>query len=156
LPQFSGATLRDGQPAGRRFSSAAFSFREPLGMSQNGDFGSAGSQTRCTVTLSYTNALNPFLHRYHPDHDNLTDRYLAMTNTVGGGGPQTTECFSIRRELTLDFADKDPDGLAFAGWGDRQIGGVYQETIYGLHKTALVLRGTFRLNHASREPILNR
>jgi hypothetical protein len=157
LREFQGSTLRDGQPAGRRFSTAAFSFREPLGMTQTtGDFGSPGSRTECVVPLSYTNVLNPFLHSYHPDHDNLSDRYTALTETDGAGGLQTSESFSIRRELTLDFAATDPDGLNFPGWGDRQIGGYYKETIYGLHKSALVLQGTFRLNHASREPSLIR
>src|SRR5688572_935239 len=37
LPNFTGATLRDGEPVGRRLSSAAFGFRSPIPMS--GEFG---------------------------------------------------------------------------------------------------------------------
>src|SRR5207245_2211773 len=40
IPNFSGATLRDGQPVARRLSSAAFGFSQPILFSANGAFGS--------------------------------------------------------------------------------------------------------------------
>jgi len=42
-----------------------------------------------------------------------------------------------------------------AGWGDNQLGGIYRETIRGLHKSTLYVQGTFRLQQASRVGILN-
>ena len=72
---FSGATLRDGQPVARHFSTAAFSFSSPLLMSAARGFGAGGSVFSCPISLPYTNALYPFVHRFHPDHDNLDESF---------------------------------------------------------------------------------
>lgn len=145
---YSGATLRDGEPVGRRFSSAAFSFRQPLLMSGSGDFGADGSVLSCIDVVDYRDALNPFVHRYHPDHDNLNESY---NSTLEAGQESPT----ITRHITLQFTATDPDGLQIAGWGSSQLGGIYRETITGLHKSALKVEGTFRLHLASNVELLN-
>jgi hypothetical protein len=153
--QVTGAALRDGQPVARRYSSAAFGFREPIPMGAAGDFGANGSAFSAQILLPYNDPLNPFVHAYHPDHNNRDDRQQPLPIQPGRPLPETRESWSIRRNVVLQFALADPDGLALAGWGDTQLGGTYSETISGLHKTNLVLRGTFRLHRSSLVPALN-
>jgi hypothetical protein len=143
IPGYSGAALRDGQAVGRRFSTTAFGFNEPVPMT--GQFGSA---LAATVTLDYDDPVNPFKHRYHPDHDNLPPDF-------GGKLAEGVESYTVQRNIQLQFGGADPDGFELAGWGDTQTGGVYQEDITGLHHATIHLRGTFRLHRASRVGVLN-
>lgn len=147
---YSGATLRDGEPVGRRFSTAAFSFRQPLPMSGFGDFGVDGSKFIGTTILDYQDPLNPFVHRYHPDHNNLNESY-DEANPL----PPGRESFTISRKITLQFTAGDPEHLQLPGWGSSQLGGLYRETITGLHQAALNVEGTFRIHLASDVAVLN-
>jgi hypothetical protein len=148
IPNLTGALLRDGQPVGRRFSTAAFGFRSPIPMNGVGQFGVGSSVYSCQVVLDYDDPLNPFKHLYHPDHDNLDPRFAQKL-------PAGQESFTVQRQLQLQFTDSDPNNLALAGWGDNQIGGIYNETIIGLHKQPLYIQGTFRLTQASTVTGLN-
>lgn len=143
---YTGAALRDGVPVGRRFSSAAFSFSEPIAMSPAGAFPSG--TLSCTITLDYDHPLNPFKHRYHPDHNNLDERY--ETKLAEG-----IESFTIIREIKMEFTESHPEGIPLAGWNDTRVGGDYSESITGLHKNSLHVSGTFTLERISRVPILN-
>ncbi|MFH0909410.1 MAG: hypothetical protein V1929_11670 [bacterium] len=145
--QFSGSTLRDGEQVGRRISSAAFGFRDPLPMA--GLFGCSTNPLSCVVTTGFDDPLNPFKHLYHPDHDNLDARY--STNALGQG----VESYTVTREIELAFTDEDPEGVTVAGWGDNQVGGVWRETIRGLRHQELRIEGFFRLQHASGVGVLN-
>ena len=156
IPNFTGATLRDGNPAGRRVSSAAFGFRTPIPMT--GEFGATNELLRCSVPLDYDDELNPFKHRFHPDHNNLDDSpqpkpLLLKTNVQGLR--YTAESSSVNRDISLQFTAADPENLNLAGFGDDQLGGIYRETMTGLHKDALQIEGTFRLQQASRVGVLN-
>ena len=73
VPDFTGAVLRDGHPVAHRISSTAFGFDDPITMT--GSLGASDSTLSCDVTLGYSDPLNPFVHRYHPDHDNLDRRF---------------------------------------------------------------------------------
>jgi len=156
LPNFTGATLRDGEPVGRRLSSSAFGFRTPIPMT--GGFGSTNGLLQGSVFTDFNDELNPFKHRFHPDHNNLDDspapQPLPLKTNVQGLR-YTAESSSVRRDIRLQFTPVDPDNLTFTGWGDDQLGGVYRETITGLHKDALQIEGVFRLYHASRVGVLN-
>lgn len=156
IPNFTGATLRDGEPVGRRMSSAAFGFRAPIPMT--GNFGSTSDLLQCAVSVDYADELNPFKHRFHPDHNNLDDAAQPQplpVKTNAHGLRYTAESSSVRREVRLQFTSTDPENLTLAGFGDDQLAGVYRETITGLHKDALHLEGVFRLHHASRIGVLN-
>lgn len=156
IPNFTGATLRDGEPVGRRLSSAAFGFKTPIPMT--GDFGSTNGLLQCSVRVEYDDELNPFKHRFHPDHNNLDDspqpQPLPLRTNVHGL-TYTAESSAVNRAVSLQFTSVDPDNLTLAGWGDDQLGGVYRETMTGLHKDALHIEGVFRLQHASRIGVLN-
>jgi hypothetical protein len=146
IPNFTGATLSDSTPVGRRLSCAVFGFRQPILMTASGAFG-AGNFS-CQVNLDYDDPVNPFKHRYHPDHDNLDDLFQNKL-------PEGVESFTVSRQIALQFTAQDPDNSTIAGWGDDQLGGNYSEIITGLHSQPLYLSGTFRLTRASTIGSLN-
>jgi hypothetical protein len=130
IPQIIGTA----QVIGRRASSAAFAFNQPLVLG-GGAFG-AGTLNG-TVTLDYDHPLNPFKHLYHPDHNNLDERFEQRLT-------EGKESFTVTRSLSLEFTATDPLGLN-PGWGDTEMGGIYRETISGLHRSVIQVSGTFRL-----------
>jgi len=127
LSKYTGVALRDGRFFGRRISSSVFSFPEPLLM--EGTFLS-GNTLSCFLVTSATDPLNPFKHKYNPDH------------TTG---------YDIKRIITLELTDTDPTNLdlSLAGWGDKDMGGKYFEEIHGLHKNVLYVEGIFRVHKVS-------
>lgn len=125
---FSGATLRDGQSVPRRFSTAAFGFRDPIEMTGDGP---GGSKTLgCGVMIAGMDTVNPFRHAFHPEH--------------------ASEAFLLNRDIEMHFTTNNGPKILNAGEGDTQLGGIYHETITGLHKSPLVLQGMFALHLASR------
>ncbi len=125
------------------------------------DFSGALAQG-VVVTTSVTNRYddqrsNPFLHTYHPDHDNLNSRFDAEL-------PQGSESFTIVRQLTLsiqppanDFNSRVSAGLSFSG--------DYVETLLvrGLPRPGGAFdtrrfdsKGIFQLNRISEIPTLTR
>ncbi len=148
IPNFQGVAVRDSTVIGRRFSSANFSFREPIPLGATGEFGASGVRLGCSILLDYRDPLNPFVHRYHPDHDNLDERFEATL-------PEGRESFTVKRDVEFEFLSTDPENLQISGWGDNQIGGIYRETLTGLHRNPIRVSGTFRLNLASRVDVLN-
>ncbi len=146
ISSFSGATLVDGQLVGRRLSSAAFGFSQPILLSSTGAFGTGTFAGQ--VNLDYDDRLNPFKHVYHPDHDNLDDRFQNKL-------PEGVESFSVLRQIEFDFTAQDPDNSTLPGWGDDQLGGIYKEAISGLHSQLIYISGTFRLTRASTIGVLN-
>jgi hypothetical protein len=148
IPRFSGVGLRDVKLVGRRISSAAFGFRQPIAMG-GGEFGVAdGDPATCTIALDYQDPANPFKHKYHPDHDNWDERY---EKALGEG----KETYTVIRTVALQFTSADPESRVTAGWGDEELGGFYQETIWGIHRSAIHVRGTFLLQRVSDVGVLN-
>ena len=153
LDEFTGATLRDGVPVGRRVSSPIFGFREPITM--DGEFPTVdqpGTTVTCLVDIDYDDPRNPFKHKYHPDHDNLS----AGTSPVLL--PEGKESYSVTREITLEFSATPPENLTTAGWGDTQLGGTYRESVGGLYerleRNEIEVEGTFRLRRVCTVPEL--
>lgn len=142
IPNFSGSTVIDGKQVGRRISTAVFTFPEPHPLT--GPFGIRLSSGE--FTLGYNHPLNPFKHKYHPDHDNLKQGNLR---------PADEESYDIKREITLLFTAEDPEDLKIPGWGDDQLGGIYKEKFIGIHKNEIYVEGIFRLQHVSHIPGLN-
>jgi len=140
--QFVGVTLRDGEQVGRRISSAVFSFDQPLPLDGAGNFGS--NIITNEVTVDFDDRLNPFKHKYHPDHDNID----GLSGTI-------EEAFTFTRGFEFEFTVNDPEGLALPGWCETQLGGIYRETISGIHKDPIHVEGIFRINLLSRVNVLN-
>jgi hypothetical protein len=141
-PNYGGASLRDGQPRGRRISSAAFSFplpvkMQPVPMSEPFGFEGAVFELESQIVIDSNDPLNPFRHKFHPDHDDLSESY------------------KVTRNITLEFTSNVPGASLMAGWGDTDIGGVYREVLTGLHKQEIHVKGTFRLHRISQIGQLN-
>lgn len=108
-----------------------------------------GTLTR-SISLPFTDPTNPFVHAFHPDHDNKS----ATGATLVAG----QESYNITREVTFTFTASPPPGSSVtSGWGSSVIGGTYAEVIQGLHKDStgvgtgngLNLTGTFELRRVS-------
>lgn len=134
LPQYSGVSLRDGKIAGRRITAPVFAFDAPLAMT-----GAFNDNLECALTMGYDDPLNPFLHRYHPDHNNLDERYEQVLE-------EGKESFTFTRSVRLAFSAQDPDQLGLPEWGYALAGGIYHETITGVHQNNIHLQGTFRIS----------
>jgi len=102
----------------------------------------AGSSVLWNITHSYNDPVNPFIHTYHPDHDNLDARF--KTN-LGAG----KESYTVVRACTFSFTSSPPDGSKVSGWGTTVLGGNYSETLTGLNKVTLSVSGTFAMRRIS-------
>lgn len=100
-----------------------------------------GSTLVRTLTIAFNDRTNPFVHAYHPDHDNKDARFAAL--------PAGVESYAIARALTFEFSAAPPAGTSGAGWGTSVLGGVYRETVTGLHRQPLTVSGTFELHRIS-------
>lgn len=106
----------------------------------NGTF-AMGSSLSHTVTIPFDDPTNPFVHTYHPDHDNRDARFKPL--------PAGVESYKITRNLTFQFTSSPPDGSFVSGWGTTVYGGNFSETIEGLNKAAIHVGGTFTLRRIS-------
>jgi hypothetical protein len=57
--------------------------------------------------------------------------------------------------VSFEFTADDPLGLNPPGWGATEVGGVYRETITGLHRSVIQASGNFRLVRVLSAPTLN-
>ena len=137
-----GATIRRGSQIPRRLSTAAYPLASPLLM--GGTFGN-GTLTG-NVLLGYDDPLNPFVHKFHPQHDNLNARFEESKLPPG------VESLAVNRLVSFQFSATRPDGRTSPGWGDSELGGTYKETINGLHRNPLHVSGTFFLRRVSSVP----
>ena len=119
----------------------------PLGQ-QVGTFGT-GSTISFAFMLPFDDSANPFVHAYHPDHDNLgaLNTVAPPTLTPGVESPQ------IQRSITLTF-QAPPVGLNDPSWGFSTLGGTFQETVSGLRKESISVSGSFVLRRISDAPVL--
>ena len=110
--------------------------------------GKVTTSLSATVSMGYDDPLNPFVHRYHTDHNNLDERFNTLL-------PEGFESFTFDRAITMTFTSEDPTGENPPGWGHDVIGGTYRERITGVHKRAIYVEGTFLLRKASSVGVLN-
>jgi hypothetical protein len=109
-------------------------------ISGTGSF-AVGSTLRHTVSIPYDDPTNPFVHAYHPDHDNKDARMSRLSAGV--------ESYDITRNLAFTFTSSPPDGSSITGWGTTVYGGTYSESITGLNKAPLTVGGTFTFRRVS-------
>ena len=149
IPALKGATLRDGEPVGRRISAIGFDFPvaspDANHLPLTGTF-AAGETISGTIDLSPNHSTNPFRHRYHPDHDNL----------AGDFRTPAAEAFSIRRQLEFNLLANHPDGpQAKTDYGYDELSALYFETVTGLHQYPIRAQGTVTLKRISEIASLN-
>lgn len=105
-----------------------------------GSVGTSGTLS-FPVLLGYNADANPFVHRFHPDHDNLDARFTTLQ-------PAGRESLTVNRTVTLTFLSSLP-GVTDAAWGVTMLGGTYVETVTGLRAVPLTVKGVFVLNRVS-------
>jgi hypothetical protein len=134
----------DAKAAARRIVATHLPLDQAL-VTTTGSF-TIGSDLSCTIATPFNDPTNPFVHQYHPDHDNKS----GQTALVAG-----QESYNITREVSFTFTATPPGGGSATGWGSSVIGGTYGEVVSGLHKQNISLTGTFVLRRASELGILN-
>ncbi len=148
-----------------RVTSVGFSFSDPILMSWD----TATSTYQCTIKMAYDDPLNPFKHRYHPDHNNLNSKYKPL-----GAGE---ESWGIKREISLQVTSNQDDTsenelnsenrIALRTYerelnlNYRSAKGTYNETlgamnnVPGLASGNLFVMGSFRLSRIRSKTVLN-
>jgi len=137
INEYSGSAVRDNKLAGRRLSSAAFSFPEPIPMT-----GTLNSKLRCSITIDEDAPLNPFKHKFHPDHDNLNAQFKPFDKK---NKTFIKESYTFVRNINLTFTTVPLNGVTESAWGTTLIGGEYRETIEGVHRKDIYVEGIFEL-----------
>lgn len=125
-----------------RLSSAHF----PVGMDRpgTGQLGLTGTVS-FTVPLDYRDPSNPFVHIYHPDHDNKDERFSPTLLPAGRESP------NINRNITLTFTATNQAGFD-PTWGSTTLGGTYSETVTGLRSGPISCKGQFILKRTDATP----
>jgi hypothetical protein len=105
-----------------------------------------GGTLTVTVPLAYDHqASNPFLHTYHPDHDNLTAEFDQPL-------PQGAESYGVEREMKLNFGIPAEDFASLTTDGANLLG-EYEETLtfrgQGTESRQFSVRGVFSLGRVS-------
>ncbi len=153
IPSFESAELRDGREFSNRISTAAFDFSGNQ-LDLAGTFSMTGD-LNCAINLDPNMPTNPFLHKYHPDHNDLDELGNQITNEA------IMESFRVQRQIELAFSQDDPTCAGVAGcvnppeWGYTRVGGVYRETLSGLHRNQIKVAGIFILKRVTDIPDLN-
>lgn len=94
-----------------------------------------------SISIPFNERTNPYVHTYHPDHDNKDSRFALLTTPL--------ESPNIGRTLSFTFSATPLPTSSPLGWGSTVLGGSYSETITGLHKNPLTVSGTFELRRVS-------
>lgn len=175
---FVGIELRDGVPVPRRVSSVAFGFCEEdakngIESIEGQHIGDYPGILKFPALVPMDDPVNPFLHRFHPDHNNLDP---LGNELVTRGDPYwmdypddpesipiwTIESYGIKRIITLESTDIYPPGEATPKytWGQGEfgttlLGGVYTEQISGLTKETITVKGEYLLRKCSNVSVLN-
>jgi len=110
-----------------------------------------GSTVTLAVHLPYDDqAANPFLHTYHPDHDNRNATFDQVL-------PRGSESYGVVRELSLRF-EAPPDDFQSLTTSGNRLQGIYDESVTllgaGSESRQFDVRGAFLLNRISDLPTL--
>lgn len=150
LGSYEGATVVDGEPFGYRISALGFDTVDSAGVAMTGNF-ATGLTT--TLTIGKSDAVNPYKHRYHPDHDGLNPFYQPFNPEPTS--PILQELWDITRTITLTVPPVTLDQTQPPGASESSLRGVYSETVTGMHKRPLHSSGGFVLNRLVKIPVLN-
>ena len=107
----------------RRISSAHFPFSQTNQWWRCSGQVQGGSTLNVSVDLPFDDQRsNPFLHRYHPDHDNLTAHF----NEQQASG---IESYGVKRDIEIRFANVNSEDFDKIVVANASASGIYSETI---------------------------
>jgi hypothetical protein len=115
-----------------RISAINFPFMNPVTLS--GTFGTSNSGS---FFMPYNDRVNPFVHLYSPDHDNLETHNGQAANLSAGN-----ESYDVTRTVSFRFSATDSSSNRPPDWGISQWGGTYSETVDGLLTPGASIRAT--------------
>ena len=131
--RYRGVSMRGRDLVGRRFSTPFFPMARTNGIPFDGTL-ALGATVSATWALPADDPINPFKHRYHPDHDNLDTSFRVYRE----------EAYPVRRTVRLTI----PEGQGSTtnpAMGQEEIEGIYEESVDGFHRTTITARGSFHL-----------
>jgi hypothetical protein len=147
IPFYKGAALRDGEMVGRRLSTADFPF--PSTSANNflplTGFFAINNTVAGGYSVGANDPVNPFKHKYHPDHDNLDATFTSFR----------AEAYEFARSFQLTFTATNTTGVTPVDYGYTTLSGNYREIVSGLHRTDIVASGPFQLRRVISTPVLN-
>jgi hypothetical protein len=112
----------------------------PLDRVLDGGTMALGGSMSCTISTPFNDPTSPFVHQYHPDHDNKS----GTTALVSG-----QESYDLSRAVTFDISATAPEGVSATGYGSSLIAGSYTEVLTGLRKDSVTVTGSFTLRRVS-------
>ena len=162
-PRFVGGTLKDG----RRFSYLKTAPTLPSDTvlvapggtpaAPNGAFsGLGGGAWQAAIEQLPFDPLNPYLHRYHPDHGH--PKIMRQAGVPAKGGIEVRTTVRLSFDAALDAGGADPREGEFdtaggvlvvperPGYGTRILTGTYREVIEKLSYDAIVVEGSFEIH----------
>jgi hypothetical protein len=146
LANFQGTAMKGRERSGRRLSSMVLGLngaaRTNGFLPMSGQF-KAGNAVTVTVGMDSQSPLNPFYHKYHPDHDNLTADFKVYQE----------EAYGFARDITVAL-NADQDG-AGAKNGSEVMKGTYTEVIRGLHRLPIQVKGQVEMVRVSTLGAIN-
>jgi hypothetical protein len=119
----------------------------PLDRVLDGGTMALGGSLSCTITTPFDDPTSPFVHQYHPDHDNKSG-----TTPLEAG----QESYDLSRAVTFAISAAAPAGVSATGYGASVIAGNYTEVLTGLRKDSVTVTGTFSLRRVSEIGTLTR
>jgi hypothetical protein len=119
----------------------------PLDRVLDGGTMALGGSMSCTISTPFNDPTSPFVHQYHPDHDNKS----GTTPLVSG-----QESYDLSRAVTFDISAAAPVGVSATGYGSSIIAGSYTEVLTGLRKDSVTVTGSFTLRRVSEIGLLTR
>jgi hypothetical protein len=155
LGQLAGATPQPGictvesllDPASKASARRIVAAHLPLDRVLDGGTMALGGSMSCTITTPFDDPTSPFVHQYHPDHDNKS----GTTPLVSG-----QESYDLSRAVTFAISAAAPEGVSATGYGVSVIAGDYTEVLTGLRKDSVTITGTFSLRRVSEIGTLTR
>jgi len=136
---------------GKRVSSAAFSITKPV-TATGASFGDTSGLLNFSIRIDPNDSLNPYKHKYHPDHDNLDAKFNPINFSAVSS--YLWEVPEIQRHIQLEltemppFSNGDSNLATRLDWGGTTWGGLYKEVIKGIHKNDITVKGYFVIRQA--------
>lgn len=148
-------------------------------VAKSGSTFSAGGRIELEVPLAFNDRTNPFVHTYHPDHDNRDAKFSPLTTpgiesytvvrsialtfggAVTGGAAATSTQASAPASTTTNTGGTAPltgsstapattvANAAPLTWSANTVSAIYQEQITGLHRATLTVSGSVKLTRIS-------
>jgi hypothetical protein len=140
IPDFKSATLRDGRPFSYRISSIGYDHPG----NEHAVTGIFGDSLSTQLVIAKDSPTHPYRHKFHPDHDGLDPQYQPLP---AGITADQEESWAITRAWQFTFEPETDDGSPGSGY-DR-VSGLFQETLSGMTRVPILMKGTFELRRVT-------